>query len=59
MQIVNAIRQYAAIIEHCPDIIRAIVSIQADAFDCATLHCTEHYVQPDVPPAIALAIISI
>jgi len=45
MQLVNAIRQYAAIIEHCLDIIRAIVGIQAYAFDCATLYgtlCTTH-----------------
>ena len=40
MQLVNSVRQYAAIIKHCPNIIRAIVSIQADAFDCATLYRT-------------------
>jgi hypothetical protein len=40
MQLVNSIRQYTAIIEHCPNIIRAIVSIQADAFDCSTLYRT-------------------
>ncbi|KAG6838827.1 hypothetical protein C0991_008076, partial [Blastosporella zonata] len=34
MELVNSVRQYTAIIEHCPNIIRAIVSIQADAFDC-------------------------
>ena len=40
MQLVNSIHQYAVIIEHCPNIIRAIVSIQADVFDCATLYRT-------------------
>ena len=40
MELVNSVRQYTAIIEHCPDIIRAIVSIQADAFDCGTLYRT-------------------
>jgi len=40
MQLVNSIRQYAAIIQHCPYIIRVIISIQADAFDCATLYRT-------------------
>jgi len=37
MQLVNLVRQYTAIIKHC-HIIHAIVSIQADAFDCATLY---------------------
>jgi hypothetical protein len=40
MQLVNSVRQYTAIIKHCPNIIRAIVSIQADAFDCGTLYRT-------------------
>jgi hypothetical protein len=40
MELVNSVRQYTAIIEHCPNIIRAIVSIQADAFDCGTLYRT-------------------
>jgi len=40
MQLVNSIRQYTAIIKHCPNIIRAIVSIQGDAFDCRTLYRT-------------------
>jgi len=40
MQFVDSVRQYTAIIEHCPDIIRTIISIQADAFDCATLYRT-------------------
>ena len=40
MALVNSVRQYTAIIEHCPNIIRAIVSIHADAFDCGTLYGT-------------------
>jgi hypothetical protein len=40
MKLVNSVHQYTAIIEHCPNIIRAIVSIQADAFDCGTLYRT-------------------
>ena len=40
MELVNSIHQYTAIIKHCPNIIRAIVSIQADAFDCDTLYRT-------------------
>ncbi|KAL5531737.1 hypothetical protein ACEPAG_4614 [Sanghuangporus baumii] len=40
MELVNSVHQYTAIIEHCPNIIRAIVSIQADAFDCVTLYRT-------------------
>ena len=40
MELVNSVHQYTAIIEHCPNIIRAIVSIQADAFDCRTLYRT-------------------
>ena len=40
MELVDSVHQYTAIIEHCPNIIRAIVSIQADAFDCGTLYRT-------------------
>jgi len=40
MELVNSVHQYTAIIKHCPNIIRAIVSIQADAFDCSTLYRT-------------------
>jgi hypothetical protein len=40
MELVNSVQQYTAIIKHCPNIIRAIVSIQADAFDCSTLYRT-------------------
>ena len=40
MELVNSVHQYTAIIKHCPNIIRAIVSIQADGFDCGTLYRT-------------------
>ena len=40
MALVNALPQYTAILKHCPNIIRAIVSIQADGFDCGTLYRT-------------------
>ncbi|KAJ6443690.1 3-ketosteroid-delta-1-dehydrogenase [Purpureocillium lavendulum] len=40
MGLVDSVPQYAAIIKHCPDIIRAILSIQADAFDCHVLYTT-------------------
>ncbi|KAI5861422.1 hypothetical protein GGS23DRAFT_576753 [Durotheca rogersii] len=38
MQLVDSLPQYAALVRHCPNIIRAILSIQADAFDCETLY---------------------
>ena len=38
MELVNSVQQYTTIIEHCPNIIRAIVSIQADTFDCGALY---------------------
>ena len=40
MELVDSVPQYAALIKHCPNIIRAILSIQADAFDCGTLCST-------------------
>lgn len=40
MQLVDSVPQYASIIKHCPNIIRAILSIQADAFDCNALYST-------------------
>lgn len=40
MQMVDSLHQYAAIIKHCPDVIRAIVSLQAAGFDCMHLHET-------------------
>ncbi|CZT13066.1 uncharacterized protein RAG0_16659 [Rhynchosporium agropyri] len=40
LPLVESVPQYAALIQHCPNIIRAIVSIHADAFDCDTLYRT-------------------
>ncbi|KAM0327406.1 hypothetical protein ACHAQA_005692 [Verticillium albo-atrum] len=40
MGLVDSVPQYAALIKHCPNIIRAILSIRADAFDCDTLYRT-------------------
>ena len=48
MQLVNSVRQYTPIIKHC-HIIHAIVSIQADAFDCATLYRTLFTTQFPLP----------
>ncbi|QPH19967.1 hypothetical protein C2857_005264 [Epichloe festucae Fl1] len=39
-EIVDSVPQYAAIIKHCPNIVRAILSIKADAFDCNVLYKT-------------------
>lgn len=40
MELVDSLPQYSALVKHCPNIIRAILSIQADAFDCSTLYRT-------------------
>ncbi|KAG5768256.1 hypothetical protein H9Q72_004160 [Fusarium xylarioides] len=40
MELIDSIPQYDAIIKHCPNVIRAILSIQADAFDCDVLYTT-------------------
>ncbi|OAA63322.1 F-box domain, cyclin-like protein [Niveomyces insectorum RCEF 264] len=40
MELVDSVPQYAAIIRHCPTIVRAILSIQADAFGCGVLYAT-------------------
>ena len=40
MELLNSVYQYTAIIEHCRNIIRAFVSIEADAFDCGKLYRT-------------------
>ena len=40
MELVDSVPQYAAIIKHCPDIVRAIVSIQAEAYSCDLLYRT-------------------
>ncbi|KAH6982313.1 hypothetical protein BKA56DRAFT_585681 [Ilyonectria sp. MPI-CAGE-AT-0026] len=40
MDVVDSIPQYAAIIKHCPDIIRASLSIEADSFSLNRLYAT-------------------
>ncbi|GAB0132884.1 hypothetical protein EsDP_00001305 [Epichloe bromicola] len=40
MSLVDSLRQYFVIFQHCPNILRAIVSIDAKHFDCATLFKT-------------------
>ncbi|RKU42299.1 hypothetical protein DL546_002314 [Coniochaeta pulveracea] len=40
MELVDSVPQYVAIIRHCPNIIRAILSIQADAYDCGAPYTT-------------------
>lgn len=38
VDLVSSIPQYKAIYQHCPDILRAMISIQADAFSCERLY---------------------
>ncbi|KAH7311926.1 hypothetical protein BKA65DRAFT_530390 [Rhexocercosporidium sp. MPI-PUGE-AT-0058] len=38
MLLVDSVPQYATILKHCPNIIRATLSIQADGFDCNVLY---------------------
>ncbi|KAK2038991.1 hypothetical protein LZ31DRAFT_635052 [Colletotrichum somersetense] len=40
MELVDSVPLYAAVIKHCPNIIRAILSIRPDAFNCRVLHAT-------------------
>ncbi|KAL7938666.1 hypothetical protein V8C35DRAFT_84860 [Trichoderma chlorosporum] len=40
MSLVDSLRQYRAIFDHCPNVLRAIVSIDAKHFDCTTLFDT-------------------
>ncbi|KAH9218306.1 hypothetical protein DL95DRAFT_385715 [Leptodontidium sp. 2 PMI_412] len=40
MLLVDSVPKYAAIIKHCPNIIRAILSIEADGFNCNVLYAT-------------------
>ncbi|RMD39300.1 hypothetical protein DV735_g5829, partial [Chaetothyriales sp. CBS 134920] len=40
MELVNSVPQYKAVIKHCPNIIRAILSLHADGFDCNKLYTT-------------------
>ncbi|KAI0116280.1 hypothetical protein GGR51DRAFT_312716 [Nemania sp. FL0031] len=38
MALVSSIYQYGMVLKHCPDILRAIISINANSFDCMTLY---------------------
>ncbi|KAI1132348.1 hypothetical protein F5Y10DRAFT_231535 [Nemania abortiva] len=38
MSLVNSLHQYSMVLKHCPNVIRAIISINANSFDCATLY---------------------
>lgn len=40
MSLVDSLHQYAAVLKHCPDVIRAVISIHADSFSCKTLYRT-------------------
>lgn len=40
MSLVDSLHEYAAVLRHCPDVIRAVVSIHADSFSCQTLYDT-------------------
>ncbi|KAI1504210.1 hypothetical protein F5X99DRAFT_54165 [Biscogniauxia marginata] len=40
MGLVDSLRQYLMVFNHCPDVLRAVVSIDAKHFDCATLFQT-------------------
>ena len=39
-KLVDSISQYGSILKNCPDIIRAVLSIQATSYDCQTLYQT-------------------
>jgi hypothetical protein len=43
MCLVDSLWQYNAIVHHCPNIIRGILSINATAFSCSVLYATMHY----------------
>ncbi|KAG5928742.1 hypothetical protein E4U42_000055 [Claviceps africana] len=40
MGLVDSLHQYATVRRHCPNVLRAILSIRADSYDCKTLHST-------------------
>ncbi|PNS19669.1 Nucleic-acid-binding protein from mobile element jockey [Sphaceloma murrayae] len=40
MELVDSIPQYDAIVKHCPNILRAVISLQANAFSCGQLYAT-------------------
>ena len=39
-EVVDSVPQYAAIVKHCPNLLRAILSIGARGYSCATLYRT-------------------
>ncbi|KAJ3576529.1 hypothetical protein NPX13_g3673 [Xylaria arbuscula] len=40
MELVDSLPSYNVLVKHCPNIIRAILSVQADSFDCNKLYQT-------------------
>lgn len=38
MSLVDSLHQYATVLRHCPDVIRAIISVRAGSFSCRTLY---------------------
>ncbi|KAI1313689.1 hypothetical protein F5Y03DRAFT_105082 [Xylaria venustula] len=40
MGLVDSLHQYRMVLKHCPDVLRAIISIDAHYFDCRTLYKT-------------------
>ncbi|CAI4219039.1 unnamed protein product [Parascedosporium putredinis] len=37
---VDSIAEYSRIVQHCPDVLRAVICLGATSYDCATLHRT-------------------
>ncbi|KAI0433108.1 hypothetical protein F5Y09DRAFT_329277 [Xylaria sp. FL1042] len=40
MSLVNSLYQYSMVVKQCPNVLRAILSLNADSFDCRTLYET-------------------
>lgn len=40
MSLVDSLHQYVTVLKHCPDVIRAVISIHAESFSCQTLYDT-------------------
>lgn len=40
METVDSIAEYSRIVQHCPDVLRAVICLGATSYDCATLHRT-------------------
>jgi hypothetical protein len=53
MELVDSVPQYATIVKHCRNLIRAILSIHADAM--TAMYCIRPSAQPDAPRASVLA----